>query len=110
MPVFMGDREARKGENESWFREVNERLEDRALAVEDSRFQVLCECAREECTERILLTIDEYEQVRSSPRSFVVVPGHADSSLERVVSEHDAYEVVEKFGDAGLVAQAEDIR
>ena len=88
MSYPMNDRETRKGQNESWFR-------------------VVCECADEECTQRIAISVAEYELVRSDPRRFVVAAGHADESIERVVAGRGSYEIVEKRGDAGLVAQME---
>ena len=105
-------RDARKGANEAWFREVNERLEDRAADREaaSETFEVVCECAREECTERIAITFADYEAVRSQPTRFVVLSGHVDPSCERICSSTGGYEVVEKFGDAGLVARIENPR
>jgi hypothetical protein len=104
--------EARKGRNEAWFREVNERLEQRVLdrTKSSTRFEIVCECAREECTERIAISIADYEAVRRSPTSFVVLTGHMDPTCERLVSSTHAFEVVEKFGDAGLVAEIENPR
>ncbi len=67
-------RDVRKGTNESWFRDLNERLELRAAeASREQRFEVVCECAREECTERIELSFSEYEACGGAPRDFVVV-------------------------------------
>jgi hypothetical protein len=105
-------RESRKGANEAWFREVNERLEDRAAGQEGrtEAFEVVCECAREECTERITIAFAEYERVRRSPTGFIVVPGHLDPSCERLAASTHAYDVVEKFGDAGEVARIENPR
>ncbi len=105
-------RESRKGANEAWFREVNERLEDRAAGQERraEAFEVVCECAREECTERITVAFAVYERVRSSPTAFIVVPGHLDPSCERLEASTDAYDVVEKFGEAGEVARIENPR
>ena len=70
-------REVRKGANESWFRDLNERLEDRAVTRNgsDERFEIVCECAREECTERIGISVPEYEGVRTGAKSFIVVSG-----------------------------------
>lgn len=113
----MSGREISKSENESRFRAVNERLEDRAIeragtseASEAGEFAVLCECAREECARRVAISIAEYEQVRANPRTFIVAPGHAENGFERVLSSHGGYEIVEKFGEAGLVAQLDDPR
>ncbi len=105
-------REGRKGANEAWFREVNERLEDRAAGsqVAGETFEVVCECAHEECTERISITFAAYEAVRRVPTRFVVLSGHSDPTSERVVSSTAEYEVVEKFGDAGRVARIENPR
>jgi hypothetical protein len=105
-------RDARKGANESWFRDVNERLEHRAsgtAAVGDS-FEIVCECEREECTERIAITFAEYESVRTDARTFIVRPGHTDTTCERIVASHDAYNVVKKSGEAGVTAEVENPR
>ena len=102
----------RKGMNESWFREVNERLEERAAGRSNptGAFEIICECDREECTERILISIADYESVRETAVAFIVRAGHSDPGCERAVSSHDSYEVVEKFGAAGLVAEIKDPR
>jgi hypothetical protein len=105
------EREARKGANEAWFRALNERLEDRAVEKRQSdRFEIVCECAVEECTDRIEITYIDYEAVRTEARQFIVMPGHVDPSLERVVSSGPVFLVVEKFGDAGEIAEIENRR
>ena len=106
------DREVRKGLNESWFREVNERLEQRTATEErdDETFSVLCECEREDCAERIVVTLSAYEQVRADPRGFIVLAAHVDAETEHVLSTHDDYAVVQKSGAAGLVAEIENPR
>jgi hypothetical protein len=105
-------RDGRKGANEGWFREVNERLEQRAAGkgIRDESFEIVCECAREECTERIAVSFAAYELVRESPVAFIVRPGHVDPEGERAVASTDEYDVVEKFGDAGAVAKIENPR
>ena len=105
-------REARKGQNEAWFRELNERLEERAAVKlgQTDAFDVVCECAREECAERITVAFADYEAVREVPTRFVVVSGHADPTCERVVSSTGVYDVVAKFGDAAAEARLEDPR
>jgi hypothetical protein len=103
--------DTRKAENENWFRQVNERLEHRAAAnPKAAEFTVVCECAREGCTERITVSFAEYESVRGDARAFVVAPGHADATCERVLSASASHEVVQKFGAAGEVAEAQDPR
>jgi hypothetical protein len=104
--------DARKGANEAWFRELNERLEQRAARDPrtDSTFQIVCECAIEDCADRIEISFWEYEQVRADPAAFVVVPGHVDPTCERVMSATGSYRVVRKFGVAGVVAEDRDPR
>lgn len=103
--------ELRRGMNESLFRLLNERLEQRAVERgPEATFEIVCECAREECTVRIPILVAEYEVVRSEPTKFVVVAGHADASVERAVDAGDGYEIVEKLGEAALVAEVENPR
>jgi hypothetical protein len=99
--------------NESLFRSLNERLEERAVDRDrgpEETFELVCECAREECTVRIPVVIAAYEAVRSDATRFIVVTGHADESVERVVGSRDGYEIVEKLGEAALVAEVENPR
>ncbi len=96
----------RVGQNEVIFREVNERLrelgESFSLVTEVSDF--VCECADTTCTDRIQLSLNEYEEVRSDPKWFLIVPGHELLEFERVVAQHDGYLIVEKLpgGPAGI--------
>jgi hypothetical protein len=97
--------------NESLFRGLNERLEERAVERgARSTFDIVCECAREECTERITIGIADYEAVRADATTFIVVPGHIEPDVERVVSSHDGYDVVAKIGEAAVVAEIENPR
>jgi hypothetical protein len=45
--------------------------------------------------------------VRSHPRRFVVLPGHQEPAVGLAVEVHPGYVVVEKRGEAGLIAEAE---
>jgi hypothetical protein len=104
----MTETAARRGENESAFRALNERLEERVLERDgdsDTELLIVCECSQEDCTERISLSVGEYELVRSRSRMFIVLTGHSDPRIERVVIRNGAHEIVEKTGDAGLVAE-----
>jgi hypothetical protein len=97
----MDERQRRAGLNEAMFREVNERIEDlnRAFGELTERMNVVCECGMSTCTDRILVPIPEYERVRANPKRFMLVPGHEDPTVERVVGEGEGYVVVEKEGD-----------
>jgi hypothetical protein len=54
-----------------------------------------CECPNE-CAESIELPISDYVSVRGHPTRFIVVYGHEDERIERVVDTDEAYLVVEK--------------
>jgi hypothetical protein len=92
----VSSREERLAQNEIFFRRVNERiaeLTDRWPGVLD----LVCECANARCHEVLHMQVDEYEQLRSNPRRFAVVPGHELPDIEAVVEQHDdRYLVVEK--------------
>jgi len=96
-------REKRLAENEAFFRGINERLEEQ---TPDSATDlvVLCECADEDCAQRLTLAHPEYESIRAEPTQFVVAHGHADLGIEEVVWRTDRFDVVRKRGHAAEVA------
>jgi hypothetical protein len=100
--------EDRVARNEALFREFNERVE--GLAGDSPRVDFVCECGDLACLERLALTRTTYEQVRSDPRRFVVVPGHEDRDIERVVARREGHFVVEKTAAAAKVAIEHDPR
>jgi hypothetical protein len=98
----------RAAENEATFRRVNETLEEKAaeLGLRDERTPYLCECENERCTEVVQLTREEYEAVRTDPKTFFVVPGHQEADDSLVREEEASYTVIEKTGEEGrLVAE-----
>jgi hypothetical protein len=104
----------RTGENEALFREVNERLRERkedhsAWALPS---QWVCECADQECTERIEMSLSEYEGLRSEPTHFAVAPSeeHVSHDVERIIGKLEDYWVVEKVGEAAETAEETDPR
>jgi hypothetical protein len=105
-------RDERLAQNEVLFRQVNERLKDvsERLGTADSGPEFVCECADETCTERIRLSLGEYERLRANPRRFVVIAGHVAPELERVVADRGGYRVVEKAGAPGEIAEDADPR
>jgi hypothetical protein len=100
----MSRREERLARNEVFFRELNERLE---AVTPDSAEElvVVCECADEDCVQRLTLREGEYEAIRAHDTHFVVAVGHVDSSIEDVVRRTDRFEVVAKRGVAGDIAE-----
>ena len=97
--------------NESFFRQVNERIKDVAKGfADDESYEFLCECADPSCTARISLTLGEYEWIRANPARFVLAPDHAAPEIEHVVEREESHVVVEKHGLAGRVAAKLDPR
>jgi len=95
----------RLARNEAFFRQVNERINDVADRFEgDHAHDFFCECADPECTERIALTADDYEWVRSKPTRFFFAPGHVAPEIEHIVEREGDHVVVEKRGIAARIA------
>jgi hypothetical protein len=108
--------EDRVAENQALFRDINERVRgfrDQAgetFGAPDELVEFLCECARQDCLEKLRLTSAEYESVRAVPTDFVVAPGHNVAEIERVVSENARFAVVRKTGRAAGIARKRDPR
>jgi hypothetical protein len=101
----------RLAKNESFFRQVNERIKDVTDAFEAAKtYEFLCECSDPACTERIELTQEEYEWVRAGPTRFVLARGHAAPEIEHVVEREQEHVVVEKRGLAARIAAKLDPR
>jgi hypothetical protein len=98
--------EKRLAMNEALFRDVNERIREISdtFGQKDATYDFLCECSDPACSERVVLTRDEYENVRSESTRFVVAKGHALPEIESVVQSAKDHVVVEKEGAAADVA------
>jgi hypothetical protein len=90
-------------------REVNDRIADIFAETEDffvgedSFTEFLCECSNAHCTATLPISLLEYKGIRSSPRLFVVLPGHESPEVERVAESHATFSLVEKAKNVGLV-------
>ena len=107
------DQHVRAAQNQSLFREVNEKIELVSQGASSMFQEFACECADTECFEKVPLTVEEYEHVRRIPTHFFVKPGHVYRDVELVVETDgrgDRFEVVEKFGEAGTLAVRLDPR
>jgi hypothetical protein len=91
-------RERRIAENETRFREVNERLErvQTSVGTGNGGIAVLCECGDRDCSEQITLTLADYEAVRADPVAFVIKTGHEAPEAEHLVERHTNYSIVRK--------------
>jgi len=86
----------RRALNEALFRDVNERIAESTARVDQSRTEFVCECADPNCTERVPVTLAEYERVRRQSTTFLLAPGHAEPEIERLLSDRGRFQVVEK--------------
>ncbi len=102
--------ERRIARNESLFREANEAIK-RGLWPEqqDQLIRFRCECARE-CGQPVEVSPREYEHVRQSGRTFIVLEGHEIPGAEEVEERHERYVIVRKIGPGGDVADVLDPR
>jgi hypothetical protein len=91
----------RAARNEELFRDVNERIEEGAAqhAVSAS-LPFHCECGRASCLETIEIPPDRYAAIVRERYHFVLIPGHEEPRIERVVETEGAFLVVEKVGEA----------
>lgn len=101
--------------NESAFRDANERVRRAALSFRfepDQGVPFLCECSNPACREIVMLSLEEYEEIRADSKRFLVLAGHEDSEAtnERIVADEEGYGVIEKTGLAGEEAVRLDER
>jgi len=93
----MGAEEVRIATTEAIFRNVNERIAESAQRFDADEAEFVCECGDRACTHRIEASLDDYERVRADPTRFLLVPGHEDERVERVVERRSRFSVVDKF-------------
>jgi hypothetical protein len=93
--------------NNALFRAANEGIRGAAERYRvEELVPFLCECADEQCTQLVRLSLVEYHAVCAHSTRFIIAPGHAAAEGETtmIVGEHGDYLVVEKQGPAaGLV-------
>jgi hypothetical protein len=91
----------RAARNEEAFRDINARIEDGARQHGvDTPLPFHCECDDAGCVEKIDIRPSEYERVVAHRYRFVLIPGHEDALVERVIERRDTYVVAEKIGEA----------
>lgn len=97
----MEERLERQARNEGVMRSVNERIAalDKSAtdwADPDQQFEFQCECGMNGCDGRVLMTLVEYERVRTQRDRFTVVPGHEADEIEAIVEQDERYVIVDK--------------
>ena len=105
-------REKRLAQNETLFREVNERIEDLALSHtdEDHVYEFFCECSNAQCDLKLSLPLSTYEQARTDSTVFIVAVGHDLPEIEDVVLRGAGFQLVRKRGEAAELAEETDRR
>ncbi len=63
-----------------------------------------CECWRPDCDLILVLSEHEWQEVHSQPNRFAVAPEHVAAELEVTVKDYPHYWIVEKQGEAGVLA------
>ena len=109
----MDARHQRVSRNEAMYRAVNREIEhvsEEAGVRPQDQLTFICECGQDGCTQTVDLTIAEYEDAHAERDRFVVTPGHEDEQLEGVVERNERYLVVDKFGEAERITEAEERR
>ena len=95
----MEDLQARRlAQNETIFRRVNEHVREADARVSHDFPRFVCECSNMDCDRRILVPVDVYKESRANPARFFIFPGHGMPDIEKVIEEHDGFEIVEKVG------------
>jgi hypothetical protein len=108
----MTTREERIALNEALFRQVNERVAETLTEMGDSSamIEIFCECGENECTEKIQVGRDLYEQVRQHPARFLIATGHDAPEVERVIESGDSFQIVEKHSEQAVIERATNPR
>jgi hypothetical protein len=86
----------RRATTEALFRDVNERIAESAERFHADRTEFVCECSDPSCTHRVSVRLAEYEEVRDESATFLVLPGHEEEDIERVISDRGRFRIVEK--------------
>jgi hypothetical protein len=91
------DSRVKRAQTEALFRDVNERIAESAERFGSEEAEFVCECADPACTDRVTMSLDRYEDVRGEPTHFLLVAGHEERDIERVIERRCRSAVVEKF-------------
>jgi hypothetical protein len=104
----------RAAANQTLFREINERVKElnEGFSLVIPLGEWICECANDTCTDKVAMSTEEYEEIRSDGVRFFVAPSdeHVWPDVERVTDRNDRYWILVKFGHAGELAKSADPR
>jgi hypothetical protein len=113
------NRVKRNAEAQNLCRQANERVTDvyykfaasGALDMSVELFELFCECGqRVPCGERVKVTAETYERVRSDPTLFILHPGHEANTVEHTIGRGEGFLITRNVGSAADIARAADPR
>jgi hypothetical protein len=85
---------------------VNQRIQEIADRFDMwAETEFMCDCGRAGCVDLVAVPLAVYNEVRDHPARFILVTGHEDGEIERVVQRRDGFLVVEKVGGAAEAAE-----
>jgi hypothetical protein len=92
--------------NEAIARQVNEQVEQlgQRWNAPGEPLEILCECSLADCTQRLHVSIADYNAVRENDTRFMLVDDHVVDEIERRVGHAGDATVVEKLGPGRDVA------
>ena len=104
-------REERIANNEAMFRLANERKSEwEELHTTEAVELYFCECADQDCRQKVGLRKEDYEEIRSDPRRFLIVLGHEIPDVETVIEKHEGWAVIKKNPEVTETVEALDAR
>jgi hypothetical protein len=93
--------------NEAWRRHLNERKADwMESGLPTAGFR--CECGQMNCDSRLLLSLKQWEEIRSRSDRFLVAPEHVERDIEVVIEEYPNFWLIEKQGEAEEIVEQLD--
>jgi hypothetical protein len=99
-------------ENEAVFREMNKRAinyidelgeiadndkNKEYLRYDDSPLHFYCECADENCHERIAMKPSDFTEIHKKNDVFIVLPDHEVNMIEEIITKHKTYYIIKKY-------------
>src|SRR3954451_6370080 len=109
----MDGRYERLARNEALSRNLNEQIAAWSASQglrAGEKIEFYCECGDSTCFERVHMTREEYEAVRTDSARFAVLPDRVKPEISRVVEEHDGYVVVKTAEDLRGIVEDMDAR
>jgi hypothetical protein len=106
-------RHDRVAQNEAMYRAVNREIEQATAEAgrgQNDQLEVLCECGEDGCSATLAMTIAEYDEAHVQRDRFIVASGHENPEIEVIVARRDDYLIVDKFGEAEKIAEADERR